>query len=178
MSVCLRLFACVALLASCNVGTAGFFSNHLGCFGYVHFPPSSITGTHLHIAQAYSLKINPDGCAELRYNLDARGVLASGVVLVTEDMPSNEFVFKGFSTDVTDKGEAVLRRYKSHYNHEQERTEITDITDADNPIKLSPEEPSFPWTAAFVFSALIIGGLVGRYSAKWGYNPNASVSPQ
>ena len=175
MSVCLTLFACVALLGSCNVGTAGNFFRHPGPCGsdYVPFPPPNISGTYGHIAHSYLLKINPVGYAEI-----SGGPYAGGVVLVTEDMPSNEFVFKGFSTDVFDKGEAVLRRYKSHYNHEQERTEITDITDADNPIKLSPEEPSFPWTAAFVFSALIIGGLVGRYSAKRGYNPNASVSPQ
>ena len=122
---------------------------------------------------SYFLKINPDGYAEIHYQLDAPHVLAGGVVLVTEDMPSNEFAFKGISTYM---GEAVLRRYKSHYDHEQERTEITDITDADNPIKLSPEEPPFPWTATFVVSALIVGGLVGRYSAKRGDNPNASAS--
>ena len=169
MSVCLRLFACVALLGSCNVGTAGnFFRSGFCGSDYVPFPPPNISGTYGHIAHSYLLKINPVGCAEISGNPSA-----GGVVLVTEDMPSNEFVFKGFSTY---GGEAVLRRYKSHYNHEQERTEITDITDADNPIKLSPEEPSFPWTAAFVFSALIIGGLVGRYSAKRGYNPNASAS--
>ena len=170
MSVCLRLFACVALLASCNVGTAGNFFRHPFPCGsdYVPFPPPNISGTYGHIAHSYLLKINPVGCAEI-----TGGPSAGGVVLVTEDMPSNEFVFKGFSTY---GGEAVLRRYKSHYNHEQERTEITDITDADNPIKLSPEEPSFPWTAAFVFSALIVGGLVGRYSAKRGNNPNASAS--
>ena len=173
MSVCLTLFACVALLGSCNVGTAGNFFGPGICgpgfcgSDYVPFPPPNISGTYGHIAHSYLLKINPVGYAEI-----SGGPYAGGVVLVTEDMPSNEFVFKGFSTD---GGEAVLRRYKSHYNHEQERTEITDITDADNPIKLSPEEPPFPWTAAFVVSALIVGGLVGRYSAKRGYSPNASV---
>ena len=172
MSVRLTLFACVALLGSCNVGTAGNFFNPGYCYRpYVPFPPPNICGTYRHIAHSYLLKINPVGCAEI-----SGGPSAGGVVLVTEDMPSNEFVFKGFSTDAFDVGEAVLRRYKSHYNHEQERTEITDITDADNPIKLSPEEPPFPWTATFVVSALIVGGLVGRYSAKRGDNPNASAS--
>jgi hypothetical protein len=172
MNVLLRLGACVALLGSCNVAFAGNFFGPTFC-GPSFPDPRDVAGVYQHRdADRYvRLEIDPYGTAELRvFGASEKIPLAGGVVLMagqtpSEDWPRDEFVFKGVACY---SGDVISRRYKRHYNHEQDRSEIVDITDPDNPINLSPEEPPFPWTAAFVVSALIVGGLVGRYSARRG----------
>lgn len=170
MSLLLRLGSCVALLGSCNVAFAGNWSGFIVC-GPSFPDPRDVAGVYQHRdADRYvRLEIDPYGTAELRvFGASEEIPLAGGVVLMvgptpSEEWPRDEFVFKGMACY---SGEAISRRYKSRYNREQDRLEIVDITDPDNPINLSPEELPFPWTSAFVVSALIVGGLVGRYSAK------------
>ena len=169
MSVLLRLWACVAVLGSCGVAFAGSFGP-IVCGP--SFPnPRDVAGVYQHRdADRYvRLEIDPYGTAELCvFGASEEIPRAGGVVLMvgptpSEDWPRDEFVFKGIACY---SGDAISRRYKSRYNREQDRLEIVDITDPDNPINLSPEVPPFPWTATFVVSALIVGGLLGRYSAK------------
>lgn len=77
--------------------------------------------------------------------------------------PWEEFAFEGVHII---SGESVSRKYNRKYIPERDQWEMLDISDPSNPIKLDPATPPFPWTATFVVSALIVGGLVGRYSAK------------
>ena len=183
MSVLLRLGVCVALLGSCNVALAGNWFGPHGCVPT--FPhPSDVAGVYQHrdADRDVRLEIDPYGTAELRVFGASEEIplVGGGVVLMvrptsSEDSHRDEFVFKGIACY---SGDAISRRYKRRYNREQDRLEIVDITDPSNPIKLRPATPPFPWTATFMVSALIVGGLLGRYSARRGDNTYDCASPQ
>lgn len=178
MSVLLRLWACVAVLGSCGMAFAGNFFGLGGCG--VSFPhPRDFAGVYQYRdtdRRYVRLQIDPYGTANLHTLGDAPS--AAGVILMAgrtqmEELPHDEFVFKGVSYL---DGSVLTRRYKPTWKGG--RQEILDVTDPSNPIKLRPATPPFPWTSAFVVSALIVGGLMGRYSARRGDKTHDSASPQ
>jgi hypothetical protein len=174
MSAWLRFLGFAALLGSCNFADGGnWFGPPIIC-GWE--PPLPLTprvyssrdttlgrpSLTLRIAEAdYDPWVNPALLIThpLDTNQSTDQSFAYGTVSRNLD---RGFDFKG--VDYT-SGELVTRSYQ------WERSEgiVSDITDPANPITLSRQkEPTapFPWTATFVVSALAVGGLVGRYSAK------------
>jgi hypothetical protein len=164
-------------------------------------PIKVISGTYQHrdANRTIALQVGLDRFANLRVfeqNAGHKNVSASGVVLIpalmpehfsSKDWPPDGFVFKGVSNF---DGSVLIREYRATWRqtedsgqdpHYQSANEITDISDPTMPITLSRQNKptaSFPWTATFVGSALIVGGLLGRYSAKRGDKTHDSASPQ
>jgi hypothetical protein len=184
MSAGLRFLGFAALLGSCNFAVGGNWFGASICGGSPRpLTPSvycSLDTTldrpslTLRIAEAdYDPWVNP--ALLITHPLDTNQItpqpFAYGFVSHNSD---GGFDFKGVACG---SGELVSRSY------EWGRWEgtISDITDPTKPITLSRQnEPtaSFPWTATFVVSALIVGGLLGRYSARRGDNTYDSASPQ
>jgi hypothetical protein len=196
----LRFLLVVAIFCSCSVSFAVFFGPGPWSVGCV-WPINVVSGTYQHrdANRTIALQVGLDRFANLRVfeqNAGHKNVSASGVVLITalmpehfssKDWPPDGFVFKGVS-DVD--GSVLIREYRATWRqiedsgqdpHYNSANEITDITDPANPITLSRQkEPAapIPWTTTFVISALIVGGLLGRYSAKRGDKTHDSASPQ
>jgi hypothetical protein len=144
--------------------------------------PRDVAGIYANArAGSYArLEIRPDGTARLDHDgptlwaTTAGGIITMAGGPYSNDWPWDEFTFEGFSSQSRDP---VTRRYKQKWNRERDRLEILDISDPSNPIKLIPEARPFPWTATFVVSALVVGGLMGRYLAKRSSLAQNSVGP-
>ena len=172
---------CAALLGGFEFAAAGNFFGPTICDPR---PPSprDVAGIYANArAGSYSrLEIRQDGTARLDHDgptlwaTTAGGIIRMAGGPYSNDWPWDEFTFEGFASQSRDP---VSRRYEKKWNRERGQLEILDITDPSNPIKLRPATPPFPWTATFVVSALIVGGLVGGYSAKGRSTSKHSASP-
>jgi hypothetical protein len=174
MSAWLRFLGFAALLASCNFAVGGnWFGSH-GCSGDYDAYPYGVYRTHDGVLPPMTLEIGET--SYYRRNptllLIAHGLpheACAGFVFLNGD---GGFDFKGVSST---SGELVSHTFKWVGGET-----ISDITDPANPITLSRQkEPTapFPWTATFVVSALIVGGLIGRYSAKRSSISRTSIRP-
>jgi len=180
MSGLCRFLACVAFIGGCKAALAG---NFLGSHGCGRYPaPSDIAGTYVHTGRNgdfIRLEIQKEGTARLdHYVFPVMGTLGGIIRMAGQyyenNWPWEEFAFEGVYVI---SGVSVSRRYKREYNPERDQWEILDISDPANPIKLDPATPPFPWTATFIVSALVVGGLMGRYSAKRSSIARTSIGP-
>lgn len=176
-----RFLAYATLLSGFEIAAAGNFFGPTIC-NPRPASPRDVAGIYASArAGSYArLEIRPDGTARLDqdcptlYATTASGIIRMAGGPYSSDWPWDEFTFEGFSNQSSDP---VSRRYKQKWNRERGQLEILDMSDPSNPIKLMPEAPPFPWTTTFVVSALVVGGLLGRYWAKRNNLARTSIDP-